>query len=343
MGGKRSSDVSNDSSKVPNKEERKEITGTDTGGGQFAKDVFIKGIFPGVYIPVSAPEKKPVNTKELGQLVDEDVIEVLSDQRTRLTDAQKALLFDKIPSTLVTLLPGESWAFRLKGIFEVHRIKVVDVNTIYVPNLRISVFYPNNTYTQHLTQPVTVDDEIRAFMITNLTQNPVDISEVFVETIQNVKVTGSVTVVQPTEATPWNSKELKQLVNEDVPIATIEYAPLVMTISAPVTGTHYDPEEAFDITYTSTGGKPARTCGLRISSNPIPDNAAYLLATPIQAEGGADAGTVPTTAPLAPGTYYIRGRVTDAQPLTALSNQVTIIVDAPVQRVVWFLAGESSA
>ena len=157
-----------------------------------------------------------------------------------------------------------------------------------------------------------------------------------------IKGTSVPVEVTATEKTPINTKELKQLVDEDVPTATIEYAPLVMDISDPVTGTHYTPEQAFDIVYTSTGGKPARTCGLRISNNPIPDDAAYLLATPIQAEGGANAGTVPTIAPLAPGTYYIRGRVTDAQPLTALSNQVTIIVDAPVQRVVWFLAGVSS-
>ena len=142
------------------------------------------------------------------------------------------------------------------------------------------------------------------------------------------------------EKTPLNVKELQQLVDEDVPECNAEYPPLLMAITAPDDGTHYAPDEGFDIVYVSVGGLPPRTCGLRISDHPIANDVDYNAAAEILAEGGPDAGTVPTVAPHDPDTYYIRGRVTDAQPLTALSNQVTIIVDAPGVEPVWFLTDQ---
>jgi len=145
-------------------------------------------------------------------------------------------------------------------------------------------------------------------------------------------------MVTALESKPLNVKELGELVLEDVFEATVEAPPLEMTITAPITGTHFDPEEIFNITYFSAGGVPARTCGVRISVNPIPDDAAYNAATVIQAEGGPDNGNIPIAAPVNPGTYYIRGRVTDSVAQIALSNQVTIIVDEPGPDIepIWF-------
>jgi len=105
-------------------------------------------------------------------------------------------------------------------------------------------------------------------------------------------------------------------------------ADLAMNISAPLDGAHFDPEEEFDIVYTSVGGYPPRSVGLRYSTDPIVDDEDYDAATVIAA-AQAGSGSYGWEAPVDPDTYYIRGRVTDGLGSTALSNQVSIIVDEP--------------
>jgi len=107
-----------------------------------------------------------------------------------------------------------------------------------------------------------------------------------------------------------------------------------MNISAPLDGDHFDPEEEFDIVYTSVGGYPPRSVGLRYSTDPIVDDADYNAATPI-ASGQPGSGTYGWEAPSDADTYYIRGRVADGDGFTALSNQVSIIVDNPVDYFVF--------
>ena len=133
--------------------------------------------------------------------------------------------------------------------------------------------------------------------------------------------------VSATEADPVNSKELKQLVSEDVPVANIEYPLLSMAISTPVDDTHFDPGDPFNLTYVSIGGMLPRTCGVRISTAPITNDVEFNAAPVLLIDGSPDNGVAPVNAPMIPDTYYIRGRVTDTQPVTALSNQVVITVD----------------
>jgi len=297
MGGKRSSDVSNDSSKVPNKEERKEITGTDTGGGQFAKDVMIKGIKAGLNIPVSATEAQPLNSKEVRQLVDEDV-------------PVGEIEYGTLSMTISAPVTG----------------------THYVYDQAFDITYTSSGG----KPPRTCGARISSNPITNL----VEYLAASVYIPEGSPSAGTQSVNSPVVPGTYY---IRGLVTDDLGITalsnqvTIIVDPLSMNISAPADGTHYMAGDAFNITYTSASGKPPRTCGLRIDDAPIANDADYNGATVIQAEGGAPAATIGTTAPLVPGTYYIRGRVTDSLGNKALSNQISIIVDEPGGPV-WFLA-----
>jgi len=140
------------------------------------------------------------------------------------------------------------------------------------------------------------------------------------------------------EKKPLNVKELGQLVEEDVISADAISPDLVMEITDPENGDTFLPDADAPITYASTGGFPPLTCELSYSDAPIPDDAAFDLATVI-AVAQPGSGTAPWSAPHDPGDYYIRGRVTDSLGNHVLSNQVHIIVGLSSPLPVWFISG----
>jgi len=147
-----------------------------------------------------------------------------------LTREQIAILFDKNPATFVTLEPGITWLFKLKGVFEIYKIKVTDVNTDYIDDLTVVVYYPDKTTDTFTEQPAVVSDEIKWFSITNTGPTAVNVSEIFLETMQNVQLSKDVIVVETvyTEANPLSVEQHQTLVAEDFELSecTLDSDPL---------------------------------------------------------------------------------------------------------------------
>lgn len=106
--------------------------------------------------------------------------------------ADKAKLFDKDPTTTVTLPGKATWKFKCKTLFEVSKLKVANSNLEYIDGLIIRVLYPDKTYRDFTTQPVLLDKEIRWYWITNNTDVDIEVAEIIIEPINNVSVAGGV-------------------------------------------------------------------------------------------------------------------------------------------------------
>ena len=135
-----------------------------------------------------------------------------------LYPADKAKLFDKDPTTKVTLPAGQAWRFGYKTVFEVNKIKVLDEDLMFIAGIEITVYYPNNT-NEVLGNPATIEDEINGFKVKNTNVTDVDIAEIAIETMDNVNIiTDEITVVavvSTTEAAPLHTEQHQTLIAED--------------------------------------------------------------------------------------------------------------------------------
>jgi len=106
--------------------------------------------------------------------------------------ADKAKLFDKDPTTTVTLPGKATWKFKCKTLFEVSKLKVVDSSLDYISGLIIRVLYPDKTYKEFTSQPVLLDTEIKWYWITNNTDVDIEVAEIIIEPINSVSLAGGV-------------------------------------------------------------------------------------------------------------------------------------------------------
>jgi len=135
-----------------------------------------------------------------------------------LLPTDKAKLFDKDPSTKVTLPAGQAWIFGFKTVFEINKIKVLDENLLFIAGIEITVYYPDST-SEVLGNPATIEDEINGFKVKNTNVTDVDIAEIAIETMDNVNIiTDEITVVaevDSSEAEPLHVEQHQTLIAED--------------------------------------------------------------------------------------------------------------------------------
>ncbi len=215
MGGKRSSDYSNDSSKVPNQEVRNEVTGTSFPDGEFAKDVYLKGVANGVKLPVelTSTEDKPTNVQPMEEIVPEDVIAVTGG--ITLEEAQS--LFNKTNTVPVVMPYSVVFTMFLKKPFRSSYAYPV-LNNIFNPDILLELRDIHGNWASYnvggtLTQ---VDTRINAIRITNMAAecSPTNVTQIIVEMFYARDVNGGGGVTS-SEAEPIHSEEHQTLIAED--------------------------------------------------------------------------------------------------------------------------------
>lgn len=150
-------------------------------------------------VQTTAPERRPLNTNPLGELVAEDVTHILVQNLPELTNTQIALLFDKHTDTgTVELGPESLWLVVPKMSKRVKRIKCLGADNIAIPLQYVvtDVDDVDHTYTEFATGeepanlgvPVAqIDYEVAKISIQEVTGVKQDIAEIVIEVFQDVE------------------------------------------------------------------------------------------------------------------------------------------------------------
>jgi len=206
-----------DLNKAPDNESRgdRQLTGTEvvdlSGQKEFALDVCLKAA-KGDF----ASEKTPLNVKELGEMVAEDITSA-TDDITPLTPAEISVMFDKNPATFYTLEDSHVLTLNFKKPFNIAYVKVLDLNN-EVLAITMSGTDVLGAVIPITSNPGSVLSEIKSLAVTcPPAGGDVDIAEIILETFQPTVVTiPPITLTPPPESAPWNCQPLEEIVWEDI-------------------------------------------------------------------------------------------------------------------------------